>query len=64
METRELIVINELTKYLNQLIRDGLSTEDICDLILKHHLRNELKINGIVVTDEFIINYIEVVTSP
>ena len=56
-------VINILTKYMNDLIIDGLDTKTICDMVLTHNLRPELKIGGTFVTDEFIIDYIKSVIS-
>jgi hypothetical protein len=64
MENREVIIIKELTEYLNQLIKEGLDVKTIYDLILKHHLRHELKIGGTNITNDFIKNYIDCVMLP
>ena len=63
MENREVYVINILTKYMNDLIIDGLDIKTICDMVLSHNLRPELKIGGTLVTDAFIIDYIKSVIS-
>jgi len=64
MENREVVIIKELTGYLNQLIKEGLDTKTIYNLILKHHLRNELKIGGTNITDDFIKDYIDCIMLP